>query len=242
MPGKPISPEGLARDLAYVLEGTVFHEAFYEVCPPRPGLTVLEPGCGSGKFGMAYYLRRATVVLIDVDPGVLAYTRALLGQLPRAGGGYASSMTSAESWDPKTNERWRINTIEGSIHDLAKLFPDERFDLVLNEGVPHHWPREDPRRQGAIDQMAAVTKPGGKVAVMVSNDHSAEMRHYAETIKHTYAGMPEVQVPFSQDELLEALMRAGLQHVGVRPVESVVLERARTLLGYGTKGKGGRDA
>ena len=227
-PGKPITPKGLARDLEYVLEGTIYHEAFYDVCPPREWLQVLEPGCGSGKFSAAYALRGADVVSLDIDPGVIEYTWALFREMA------SWAREHPASFPHYTGALMTIQV--GSIHELTTLFPKERFDFVFNEGVPHHWPREDPRRQGAIDQMAAVTKPGGKVALMVSNAHCPDMMRYAATVKHTYHSMPERQVPFSQDELLEALMRAGLQHVGVRPVESDALERARTLLAYGTKG------
>ncbi len=119
--------------------------------------------------------------------------------------------------------------------DLSNQFSVNRFDFVYCEGVMHHWPREDPRRQGGFDQMVAVTKPGGIVAHMASNAHCPAMMEYARTIKHTYEDMPETQTPFSMAEIAECLKKAGLTDIHVAPVESPDWARARTLVAWGRK-------
>ncbi len=128
-----------------------------------------------------------------------------------------------------TIQQWDVNK-------LTEFWPIPPFDFVFNEGVPHQWPRSDPRRLGSIRQMAAVTKPGGIVAVMGSNAHCPAMMEFARTVKHTYMDMPERQEPFTVDELFSCLEKAGLDEDSllVSPVEGI-LEESRTLVGCGRK-------
>jgi SAM-dependent methyltransferase len=188
------------------------------------GLRVLEAGCGSGKFGLWYAWRSAMVTLLDIDPGVLVYTRALRDLVEKT-----------LQLDPGIYKLNWVKVVQGSIFDLASLYPDAPYDFVFNEGVAHHFPRSDPRRQESLNQMVKVTRPGGTVAVMVSNAHCPGMMDYATQTEHTYAGMPPKQEPFGEAELFIALLDAGLTAltVKVKPVEEPHLAHARTLVGWG---------
>lgn len=227
MPGKPRDPQNLQRDLQYAVGGTLYHEVFASICPPRLGLRVLEPGCGSGKFGLWYAWRGADTTLLDIDPGVLAYTRALRDLMERT-----------LKADPGVERLSWVRIVEGSIFDLTQLFPQRDFDFVFNEGVSHHFPRLDPRRQDSLNQMVAVTRPGGIVAVMASNAHCPAMMRYAEETRHSYHSMPPTQEPFGDAELFVALTLAGLDALTVK-VSSVEdphdMTRSRTLVGWGRK-------
>lgn len=217
MPGKPITPEGLERDLDYTLHGIEVHRLLSRVCPPAPDLKVLEPGCGSGKMGLWYAARHADVTLLDIDPGVLDYTRALYEKLKQT---VACPLA--------------VRIVEGDLHKLGQLYSAE-FDYVFNEGISHHWPTGDPRRQGSLDQMVKVTKLGGYVCVVVSNARSREMMEYAQRVFHTYAGMPPTQEPFWPDDLALGLQKAGLSGVHVEPVYGSRWADSSLLAGWGRK-------
>lgn len=215
-PGKPLDPANLQRDLDYTLGGTFVHDFLLQVCPPGPGLRVLEAGCGSSKLGSWYALQGAEVFVLDIDPGVLAYARALHRLIRERSPGFAIAVT------------------EGSIHDLEAIYGASRFDFVFSEGTTHHWPPTDPRRQGSLDQMAKVTLPGGVVCAVGSNAHCSAMVEYAEKVDHTYQGMPPRQVPLDREELRAMMGVAGLSRVQVMPLGES-WEGAMLLGGWGYK-------
>lgn len=225
MPGKPITEEGLAKDVEYTIRGTSVHALLYELCPPRRGLEVLEPGCGSGKLGMGYWLHGCYVQLCDIDEGVLAYTEALKARLIND---LKDVIQGRFRPDPEL-----LEIEEASVFRLETMY-QKPFDLVFNEGVPHHFSKSDARRQLAIDQMASVTKPGGMVVVVGSNAHCAAMMEYAARIDHTYEGMPPKQEPFTQGELQHRLQHSGLIAVDCQPVDGG-WNQSMLLAGWGRK-------
>jgi SAM-dependent methyltransferase len=103
-----------------------------------PGRTVLDAGCGHGRYLAAFAGLGARVVGLD------------LGRGPERAG----VATAAEA-DP------RIALVQGSV--LAPPFRDGTFDLVFCDGVLHHTP--DPR--GAFLALARLLKPGGALYVWV---------------------------------------------------------------------------
>lgn len=218
MPGKPLDPVNLQKDLRYVLYGTPLHALYYQICPPRLGLKVLEPGCGSAKFSISYALAGAEVTALDIDSGVLAYATEL------------ASLANAVTGLPLL-----LRIQQGSIHRLVKTFGQNHFDFVFNEGVPHHWPQTDWRRQAAINQMASVTRAGGITAIVGSNALCPDMLEYAQQVSHTYAYMPSRQEPFMPMELTRRMQRAGLVQVEVAPVEAPEWQNSRLLIGWGHK-------
>lgn len=222
VPGKPITPEGIAADFAYVVHGTPCDDVLEHVCRPVSGLRTLEPGCGSGKFSLRYALLGAVCRLEDIDSGVLEYTRALLAHVEKAAG-----------------RTLNVVIEQGSIFSLCQRLGKRQYDFTFNEGVPHHWPSPGPRqqrypmRQRSISEMVGVTVPGGKVCIMGSNALSSEMMEYAARISHTYAGMPPTQQPFTPEELQGRLMRAGLVRVEVHPVYDSDWRHSTLLAGWG---------
>ena len=57
------------------------------------------------------------------------------------------------------------NPVLGSIFEIP--FRDNSFDLVYNSGVIEHF--EDPTNVAAIREMARVTKPSGRIIIIVPN-------------------------------------------------------------------------
>jgi len=212
-------PAGLEQDLLYTLRGIDCHAVLFRICYPRRGLQVLEAGCGSGKLGLKYWINGADVVLMDIDPGVLAYTRAL------------TDLVRREVLESLERPPGRLEILEGSIMSLP--FEAEEFDIVFNEGVPAHWP-EDAKRQAAINEMVRVTTRGGAVCVIGSNAHCPGMMAYADTVDHTYADMPPKQRPWTREELEAKLRAAGLEEITITPVGGP-WEKAMLLAGWGRK-------
>ncbi|MGB9776542.1 MAG: class I SAM-dependent methyltransferase [Anaerolineae bacterium] len=114
----------------------------------EPGSLILEPGCGSGKFSLVLASLGHRVIALDYVNDVLQGVRATQERL---------------------GERWpgRLRGLcQGSLEHLP--FPDNTFDLVMNEGVVEHW-LDDRERLMALREMVRVTRPGGVVAVIVPN-------------------------------------------------------------------------
>lgn len=218
MPGKPLDDANLNKDLSYIIHGTNLHAVYAYACPPKPGLKILEPGCGSGKFGISYALTGGDVTLLDIDPEVIKYAQELNRRAVNATGRSTS-----------------ISFVTGSLFDLDKLFGQNAFDFVFNEGLVHHWP--DPQRQDCLDQMAAVVRHGGVVCTVCSNALCPDMMDYAGRIEHTYMGMPPKQTPLTPEELGERLEKAGLARHSIKlsPVGTEHWNEAVLIAGWGTK-------
>ena len=98
--------------------------------------------------------------------------------------------------------------------DAGQLpFPDDTFDLVVSFSALEHIPDAVVRRQ-AFAEIARVVRPGGDVAITVSNRYSlfffCHRRNMAQrTAEYGYAHL------YSRREF-----RAELERVGLRPVRS----------------------
>lgn len=94
----------------------------------------------------------------------------------------------------------------GSIFEIP--FKDNTFDLVYNSGVIEHF--EDPTNVAAIREMARVTKPSGRVIIIVPNTLCLWYKagkFLAVMMKNFEFGYEE---DYSPKRLKAAAMRAGL--------------------------------
>ena len=210
---KDFSLQNLFRDLEYTIFLTEVHTFLFKVFPPKENVMVLEPGCGSGKFGLAYAMRGCEVILLDIDHEVVNYARRIRGAL--------NSLLGFPL---------PIQIKVGNIHRMH--FADNSFDLVFNEGVPQHWPDEE-RRQRAIDQMARVSRD--YVIVIGNNGLSEEEQHVDENFNFGYKGMPPRRKCFTPDELEVRLKKAGLKKVNVEGISPGRIEDSYLIGGYGRK-------
>ena len=104
----------------------------------RPGMRVLDAGCGGGR-NLLYLLRnRFDVSGADSDPGAIAAVCTLAASL-------APALDSAN---------FRVEAIE------SLTFPDEAFDVVISSAVLH-FARNDEHFDAMVRQMWRVLKPGG---------------------------------------------------------------------------------
>jgi len=109
-----------------------------QLVSPTSSDAVLDIATGAGNVALAFAHHVARVVAFDLTPAMLDQTLK----------------TAAERG--LTN----VETVQGFAEDLP--FEDESFDIVTVRLAPHHYADI----QKAIDEMARVTRRGGKVVIV----------------------------------------------------------------------------
>jgi S-adenosylmethionine-dependent methyltransferase len=115
----------------------------------RPGIAVLDVGCGQGT--QAIHLADAGCTVTGVEPST--ELRAVCAASAEAAG-------------------VQIELIAGSLEELPALLGERRFDLVCAHGVLMYLPD----RRAAIHLLASAVRPGGLLSVTVRNGHALAMR------------------------------------------------------------------
>lgn len=128
--------------------GKAIKDRAIEMMDIREGFTVLDAGCGSGEDLVNLANRvgaSGQVVGLDFDAELLA---------------------EAQKAVEAANMSERVTLREGSLLQLP--FADNQFDVVHTERVLLHIKE----METAVQELARVTKPGGKV-VLVENDYGS---------------------------------------------------------------------
>jgi SAM-dependent methyltransferase len=123
----------------------------YDRLDLRPGMTVLDLGCGEGRHAFEALRRGASVVAIDWGVPEVATTKRWLAAIAEAGeAGRAGDGGAA-----------RYEVVRGDLTALP--VPDASVDRVMASEVLEHIPDD----ATALAEIARVLKPGGRVAVTV---------------------------------------------------------------------------
>lgn len=163
----------------------------YDRLDVRPGIRVLDLGCGAGRHAFEAYRRGAHVVALDLGRDDLSTTRDWLGAM--AAGGEAGPGGSA-------------TVVRGDL--LALPFADASFDRVIAAEVLEHIPRDEP----AMAELARVLRPGGLAAVTVPRWLPERICWALSDAYHANEG-GHVRI-YRADELAGRLAGAGLEAVG----------------------------
>ncbi|MCW2684168.1 MAG: putative methyltransferase [Blastococcus sp.] len=120
----------------------------YDRLDLRPGMTVLDLGCGEGRHAFEAYRRGADVVAVDWGVSEVGTTKRWLGAIAAAGEAGAGGAA-------------RYEVVRGDLLHLP--FPDASVDRVMASEVLEHIPDD----VTAMAEIFRVLKPGGRAVVTV---------------------------------------------------------------------------
>ena len=162
-------------------------ELLVHIGDPR-GKRVIEVGSGSGFLSMALAERGAVVALLDISKVSLQKAIRQFG---------AFGLPEPESY--------RVDALENGL-------PDETYDIVWNSGVIEHF--FDDGKKRLLREMLRITRPGGKVIVLVPNAWCwpFQMVQAWQKLRGTWAyGM--------EDDMSPRRLKSLCGQIGIRSVE-----------------------
>ena len=118
----------------------------YDRLDLRPGMTVLDLGCGEGRHAFEAYRRGASVVAVDWGQSEVETTKRWLGAIAEAGEAPAGA---------------RFEVVRGDLTALP--VPDASVDRVMASEVLEHIPDD----VTAMAEIHRVLKPGGRMVITV---------------------------------------------------------------------------
>ncbi len=148
----------------------------------KPGMRILDVGCGSGNFSLKMAQKGAIVTGIDVSNKMLAMAVEKANQ-----------------------EKVDIKFVQ--MNSLALQFPNEHFDAVISMATIEFIPEP----QKMIEEMFRVCKRGGPVLVGTINRESdwgrlyqnPEFQKNVPIFKHAYLKSPEDISKYRKDALIK---------------------------------------
>ncbi len=123
----------------------------YDLLDLRPGMTVLDLGCGEGRHAFEAYRRGGRVVAVDWGQSEVETTKRWLGAIAEAG----------EAGRVGDDVVARYEVVRGDLLHLP--FPDASVDRVMASEVLEHIPDD----VTAMAEIFRVLKPGGRAVVTV---------------------------------------------------------------------------
>jgi len=160
----------------------------YDLLDVRPGMRVLDLGCGEGRHAFEAYRRGASVLAVDWGRHEVATTALWLGAIAAAG---------------EAPEGARAAVARGDLRALP--VPDGSVDRVIASEVLEHVVDD----RTALAEIARVLKPGGRVAITVPR-YGPEAVCWA--LSDSYHANPGGHIRiYRGDQLSEKLSGAGLR-------------------------------
>jgi len=166
----------------------------------RPGMRVLDAGCGAGR-NLVYFLREGYEVFgVDSDAHAIDYLRRLA------------------PWLPASN--FRVEAIE------AMTFPDGFADVVLSSAVLHFARSEDHFRAMLLGTWRVV-KPGGLMFCRLASSIGMEDR--MRRVEGRRFRVPDWSERYLVDEVLLVKLTAELGGQLADPIKTTVVQDQRCM-------------
>lgn len=170
----------------------------------RPGMRVLDAGCGGGR-NLVYLLREGfDVFAVDEDRQAITYVREMAAAL-------------APALDP---EQIRVDAVE------RMSFPDASFDVVISNAVLH-FARDDAHFEAMVREMWRVLAPGGMLfARLVSN---IGMASSLEHVAGRHYVLPDGTTRYVVDEPQLMALTDALRGELLDPLKTTVVQNQRCM-------------
>lgn len=170
----------------------------------RPGMRVLDAGCGSGR-NLVYLLREGfDVSAVDEDPRAITSVRDM-------------AATLAPALPP---DQIRTDAVE------HMSFPDAWFDVVISNAVLH-FARDDAHFEAMVREMWRVLKPGGLLfARLVSNTGMADA---LEHVAGRHFVLPDGTTRYVVDEAQLMALTDSLRGELLDPLKTTIVQRQRCM-------------
>lgn len=170
----------------------------------RPGMRLLDAGCGSGR-NLNYFLQGGFDVCgVDQSAESIAQVRAL-------------AATLAPNLSPNN---FRIEPVENV------TFPDADFDVVLSSAVLH-FATDEEHWHGMVREMWRVLKPGGIFFARLASTIGIE--HQVEHLTGRRYRLPDGSVRFLVDESMLMNTTEDLGGSWLEPLKTVVVQNMRSM-------------
>ena len=170
----------------------------------RPGMRVLDTGCGSGR-NLVYFLTEGYEVFgVDQDPNAVECTRRL-----------AASLAPAL---PANN--FRLEAID------EMTFPDAFVDLVLSSAVLH-FARDDDHFEAMLRATWRALKPGGLFFCRLAS--SIGMEQQVQRVAGRRFRLPDGSERYLVDEALLLRFTAELGGQLADPLKTTIVQNQRCM-------------
>jgi len=170
----------------------------------RPGMRVLDAGCGEGR-NLVYLLRAGyEVFAADADPRSIASVREMAAALaPRL---------------PAAN--FRAEPLE------QMTFPEAFVDAVLSSAVLH-FARDDGQFEAMLHGMWKVLEPGGVLFCRLASTIGIE--HQVQRVSGRRFRLPDGSERYLVDEALLANLTSALDAEWLDPLKTTVVQNQRSM-------------
>ena len=171
----------------------------------RPGMRILDVGCGAGR-NLVYLLRAGyDVSAVDISADAVAATRQLAAAIAPL----------------VPDENFRVESAD------ALSFDDERFDVVISSAVLH-FARDAADFDAMLDGMWRVLRPGGLLFARLASTIGLPLAQF------TPLGNGRFRMPDGSDRYVvdEAALMAGTARLGgclADPLKTTVVQHARCM-------------
>lgn len=170
----------------------------------RPGLRVLDAGCGGGR-NLVFLLQEGyDVSACDEDARAMAEVRALTARL-------------APSLPP---EQFRTEPVE------AMSFPASSFDVVISSAVLH-FARDETQFEAMVRAIWRVLRPGGLLFARLASSIGIERQ--VEPRGGRRFGLPDGSERFLVDAAMLAAAERALGADAVDPLKTTVVQDQRSM-------------